>query len=139
MTQLEKAQAALDKAETAERAKVNKTQASTVNGTSKASSDRLKEQAMATEKANKTLDGNVKDSIRKKVIVERKYSELEHKIFVSTVIQKKGKSVLERFRVPVGVEVELPIEIIAALKDRGIAKQKENKQVIVPEFVITEV
>ena len=139
MTQLEKAQATLDKAETAERAKVNKTQASTVNDASKASSDRLKEQAMATEKANKTLDGNVKDSTRKKVIVERKYSELDHKIFVSTVIQKKGKPVLEKFRVPVNVEVELPVEIIAALKGRGIAKQKENKQVIVPEFVITEV
>jgi hypothetical protein len=80
----------------------------------------------------------VKDSPRKKVIVERKYDEQTHKIFVSTVIKKGGRSVLEQFRVPVNVEVELPLEIIAALKDRKIAKQKENKQVMVAEFVITE-
>ncbi len=136
---VEKAKQALDKAETAERAKVNKAQASTVNKASNASNDRLKEQAMATETANKTLDGNVKDSIRKKVIVERKYSEQEHKIFVATVINKKGKPVLEQFRVPVNAEVDLPVEIIAALKNRKIAKQKNNKQTMVPEFVITPV
>ena len=85
---------------------------------------------------NQKLDGDAEDSERKTVIVERKFGDQKHKIFVSTVITKNGKSDLEQFRVPVGVEVELPVEIIAALKDRTIPKFSENKQSMVREFSI---
>ncbi len=78
----------------------------------------------------------VKDSVRKKVIVERKFSDLKHKVFASTVIVKGGQPVLEQFRIPVNVEVELPVEIIAHLKQRQIAKQEDGKQTMVNEFII---
>ena len=139
MTATEKAQQALDKAQAADRAKESKAQAKAVDGVSKAKADELKENDMRAKENLGKLEGDAGDSKRETVIVERKYSEQTHKIFVSTVITKKGKPVLEQFRVPVEVEVSLPVEIIAALKDRKIAKQKDNKQTMVSEFVITKV
>ncbi len=78
----------------------------------------------------------LKDSERKLVVVERRYSEATHKIFASTKIIKDGVSKLEQFRVPVKVEVELPVEIIAHLKSRKIAKFIDGKQQMVAEYVI---
>ena len=80
-----------------------------------------------------------KNSKRETVTVERRYSEQKHKIFVSTVITKNDRNVLEQFRVPVGVDVELPVEIIKCLKDRKIAKFVDGKQKMMPEFVIEKV
>ncbi len=83
----------------------------------------------------------IKDSERKKVIIERKFSsddtESEKaRIFSSTVIIKDGKPKLEQFRVPVGVEVELPVEIIAQIKGRGIPKEQSGKLKIMSEYSI---
>lgn len=136
MTTLEKAEMELNKAKAAARATACKAQAAQIDGRSKAKAAELKANGEATLKANETLEGNVGDSKRKKVIVERKYSEQKHKIFASTVITKNGKPVLEQFRIPVDVEVELPVEIIEHLKQRKIAKQMENKQIMVPEFIV---
>jgi len=109
----------------------------------KAESKRLSEAAQAdkaAEDANaqalSTLDGDTGDSERKTVIVQRRYSDLKHKIFVSTHIKKDGELVLVPFRVPVDVEVDLPVEIIAALKERGIAKFVDGKQIIAKEFLV---
>lgn len=81
----------------------------------------------------------VKNSKREKVIITRKYSEAKHKIFVSTVITKNGKKILEQFRAPVDVEIELPVEIIKCLKDRKVAKFVDGKQKMLPEFVVEKV
>ena len=78
----------------------------------------------------------LKNSKRDKVVVNRKYGEQKHKIFVSTVITKNGRKVLEQFRVPVDVEVSLPVEIIKCIKDRKIAKFVDEKQKMVSEFSI---
>ena len=100
MTQsVEKAKQALDKAEATERANTNKAQAKRRDTASKVASDKLKEGEMKTKENLGKLEGDGGDSVRKKVIVERKYSEQTHKIFVSTVISKKGKPTLEQFRV----------------------------------------
>ena len=56
-------------------------------------------------------------------------------IFSSAVINKK----LVRMNIVPGAEVDLPIEIIAQLKGRGVPKEVNRKLVIRPEFVITEV
>ena len=82
------------------------------------------------------MAAKIEDSKRVKVIVTRKYGEEKHKIFSSTMINKNGKYVLEQFRVPVDVEVELPVEVIEQLKGRGVAKFVEGKQKMVPEFSI---
>jgi len=84
----------------------------------------------------KMAAAKLKDSERKLVVVERRYSEATHKIFASTKIIKDGVSKLEQFRVPVKVEVELPVEIIAHLKSRKIAKFIDGKQQMVAEYVI---
>ena len=94
--------------------------------------DKTKEQVKAKAKAVEVEQ----NSERKTVIVTRKFGEQKHKIFVSTVITKKGRAVLEQFRVPVEVEVDLPVEIIAALKQRGIAKFVNGTQKIVREFTV---
>jgi len=80
-----------------------------------------------------------KNSKRETVVVTRKYSEQKHKIFVSTVITKNDRNILEQFRVPVDVEVELPVEIIKCLKDRKVAKFVDGTQKMVPEFVVEKV
>ena len=75
-----------------------------------------------------------KNSERKEVLVTRRYGDATHKIFVSTVITKNGARVLEQFRVPINVEVNLPVEIIVVLKERKVAKFFDGKQKLVPEF-----
>ncbi len=95
---------------------------------------------MAAKKATtKTEPEQVKDSRRVNVIVTRKFSEHKTKIFASTTIIKNGKSVLEQFRIPVDTPVSLPIEIARILKDRKIAKFVDNKQAMVPEFLLEKV
>jgi len=86
--------------------------------------------------AKKTEPKQVRDSRRVKVIVTRKYSEHKNKIFASTTILEKGKRILKQFRIPVDTAVEIPVEIARILKDRKVAKFVDNKQVLVPEFVI---
>ena len=138
MTKLQKAQDALKKAEAAALDNVNKESNTNSANASKDSADKMKAEEMITKENNETLKGDAGDSERKLVMVERKYGEAKHQIFASTVINKKGKPVLEDFLVPVNVEVSLPVEIIAHIKQRGIAKQAESGlQTIVPEFVIT--
>ena len=85
-----------------------------------------------------TLEGDMSEmtSKREKVIVDYKYGDSKQKIFSSTVIQKNGKPVLEQFRIPAGVEVELPVEIIEQVKGRKVAKFVDGKQVLVREFTI---
>ena len=77
-----------------------------------------------------------RDSRRVKVIVTRKYSEHKNKIFASTTILEKGKRILKQFRIPVDTAVEIPVEIARMLKERKVAKFVDNKQEMVPEFVI---
>ena len=77
-----------------------------------------------------------RDSRRVKVIVTRKYSEHKNKIFASTTITEKGKVILKQFRVPVDVPVEIPVEVARMLKDRKVAKFVDNKQKMVPEFLV---
>ena len=86
----------------------------------------------------------IKNSKREKVIVERRFSSDDAnsekaRVFSSAMIIKDGKPKLERFRVPVGVEVELPIEIIAQIKGRGIPKEESGRLKIMPEFSIEKV
>jgi len=80
----------------------------------------------------------VKNSKRENVIVSRKFGDGEdtNKIYVCTRIIKDSKTIMEQFRVPVDVEVELPIEVIKHLKDRGIPKEKAGKLVIAKEFSV---
>ncbi len=78
----------------------------------------------------------LKDSERKKVTVERRYSEASHKIFASTVIVKDGVKKLEQFKIPVKTEVSLPVEVIAHLKTRKVAKFIDGKQQMAAEYVI---
>ncbi len=95
---------------------------------------------MAAKKATtKTEPEQVRNSRRVNVIVTRKYSEHKTKIFVSTTIMKNGKSVLTPFRVPVDIPVSLPVEIARILKDRKIAKFVDNKQAMVPEYLLEKV
>ena len=86
--------------------------------------------------AKKTEPKQIRDSRRVKVIVTRKYSEHKNKIFASTTILEKGKRILKQFRIPVDTPVEIPVEIARMLKDRKVAKFVDNKQKMVPEFVI---
>ncbi len=82
-----------------------------------------------------------KDSVRKKVIVTRKFGDGEdtNKIFVGARIIKNGVAKMEQFRVPVETEIELPIEVIAQLKDRGVPKEKGGKLSIAKEFSVETV
>ncbi len=73
-----------------------------------------------------------KKSIRKKVIVERKFSEQKNRIFAQTLVDGK----LTPFRIPVGVTVELPVEIIEHLKTREEAKFEDGKQVMKRSYSI---
>ena len=83
----------------------------------------------------------VKNSKREKVIVSRKFGDGEdtNKIFVGCVTTKNGKAVMEQFRVPVNVEVELPIEVIEQLKGRGVPKEKGGHLKIAKEFSVEKV
>jgi len=80
----------------------------------------------------------VKDSVRKKVIVTRRLGDGEDKakIFSSAVISKNGRKTVEQFRVPVDIEVELPVEIITQLKQRGLPVEKNGNLTIVKEFLV---
>ncbi len=139
VTKLEKAETALKKAQGDARATATTAAKNKSAEASKASAAKMKEETDMETKLNTTLEGDVTNSVRKKVIVERKYTESTARIFASTVINKNGKSKLEQFRVPVGVEVELPVEIIKMLKERKTPKQTQDHQTLVPEFVVTEV
>jgi surfactin synthase thioesterase subunit len=79
-----------------------------------------------------------KNSKRVKVIVTRRFGDGEdkNKIFVSTVILKNDRRVLEQFRVPVDTPVDLPVEVIKALKSRAIPKEKSGALKMVAEFTI---
>ena len=146
MSSLKETRAKADNAKDAAQDAESKAVQAQVDEEAKAETQRVKAATSASTKADNAntknqqkLDGELGDSERKKVIVTRKFSEHKHKIFVSTVITKNGKPELEQFRVPVDVEVELPVEIIAALKKRGVAKFDGKKQSIVNEFVVETV
>ena len=83
----------------------------------------------------------VKDSKREKVVVTRKFGDGtdKNKIFVSTTIIKGGKTVLEQFRVPVDTEVDIPVEVIAHLKERGIPMEADGSLRIAKEFTVEKV
>ncbi len=145
LTKLQKAQAALDKAETADRVTASEAQLESVNkkSTTQGTAAEQAEEARLTKQA--TLDGDIGDSKRELVKVERKYDSSKTRVFVSTVIQKNGKPKLESFKVPVNVPVELPVEIIKALKARGVPRYETvevlgrapaSKLAIVPEFAV---
>ncbi len=137
VSKLQKAKENLTKAEEVDRAANRRIEADRSDKASKASAAKIqKEKDMETKKLQ-TLEGDVTDSVRKKVIVERKYTESTARIFASTVINKNGKSKLEQFKVPVNTEVELPVEIIKMLKERKTPKQTQDHQTLVPEFVVT--
>ncbi len=86
--------------------------------------------------AAKKTEPKIKDSRRVNVVVTRKYSEHKNKIFASTTIPEKGKVILKQFRVPVDVPVSIPVEVARMLKDRKVAKFVDNKQKMVPEFLV---
>ncbi len=138
ITKLEKAEQVLKKAQAADRATANKESKDRSTAASKASELKMKKELDMGTKLDNTLEGELGDSERKKVTVERKYTESTARIFASTVIKKNGKAKLEQFRIPVNTEVELPIEIITMLKERKTPKQIQDKQTLVPEFVVTE-
>ena len=138
LTKLQKAEQALENAQAADRATINKESKDRSTAASKASELKIKKELDMGTKLNSTLEGESGDSERKKVIVERKYTESTARIFASTVINKNGKAKLEQFKIPVNVEVELPVEIITMLKERKTPKQTQDHQTLVPEFVVTE-
>ncbi len=125
LTKLEKAQAALDKAETAERETIAKTQIDSVNKTSAERGTAAKEAEAARLAKQNTLEGDLGDSKRVLVTVERKYDTSKARVYAATVINKNGKPKLESFKIPVNTPVELPVEIIAMLKDRGIPRYEQ--------------
>ncbi len=139
VNKLQKAEQALKKAQDDARVTTNTAAKNKSAEASKASELKMKAEADMETKLNTTLEGDIGDSERKKIIVERKYSESTARIFASTVIKKNGKNKLERFRIPVNIEVELPVEIIKMLKERKTPKQTQDHQTLVPEFVVTEV
>ena len=133
------AREALKAAEEAERQEMNdkasQTETDRVNSDMKAQKDN----AMKQQVENATLEGDLGDSKRQKVIVSRKYGNAKHKIFSCTVIMKNGRPTLEQFRVPVNVEVTLPVEIIEQLKGRKVAKWEDGKQIMATEFTVEKV
>ena len=85
--------------------------------------------------AAKKTEPKIKDSRRVNVIITRKFSEHKN-IFASTTIAERGRVILKQFRVPVDVPVEIPVEVARMLKDRKVAKFVDNKQKMVPEFLV---
>ncbi len=83
----------------------------------------------------------VKNSKREKVVVTRKFGNGEdtNKIYVCTRIMKNGKAKMEQFRVPVDCEVELPVEVIAHLKERGVPKENSGSLKMAKEFSVEKV
>jgi len=83
----------------------------------------------------------VKNSKREKVIVTRKFGngEDKNKIFVCTRVIKNGREKMEQFRVPVDCEVDLPVEVIAHLKDRGVPKENSGSLKMAKEFSVEKV
>jgi len=82
-----------------------------------------------------------KNSKREKVIVSRKFGDGadKNKIYVCTRIRKNGVDKMEQFRVPVETEIELPIEVIAHLKDRGVPREVNGSLKIAKEFAVEKV
>ena len=80
----------------------------------------------------------VKDSKREEVIVSRRFGDDEDMtpVYVATVITKDGEKIVEQFRVPIGVSVSIPVEVIEQLKGRGIPKEAGGKLKISQEFLI---
>jgi len=75
-----------------------------------------------------------------KVVVERVFEaddDGSNKMFIFSSAVVEGK--LVRMNIVPGAEVELPKEIIAQLKGRGVPKEVAGKLVIKPEFTITKV
>ena len=87
------------------------------------------------------MANEIKNSKREKVIVSRKFGDGEdtNKIYVCTRILKNGLPIMEQFRVPVDVEVELPVEVIEHLKNRGVPKERGGSLSIAKEFTVEKV
>lgn len=91
------------------------------------------------------MAGKLKNSKRLKVSVKRAERGRTGTIFISTIIRKDGKDVLEQFRFPERKVVSLPTEVIAALRSRQVSvnvKAFDEEAVaefqILPMYTITE-
>ena len=82
----------------------------------------------------------VKKNSRVKVVVSRIFEADDdgtNRSFIFSAAVVDGK--VARFNIVPDAEVELPVEIIAQLKGRGVPKEVGGKLKIKPEFTITEV
>ncbi len=123
-----KAERALENAKTAEIDSIKADAKATESARVKADMTKAEQAGKPNTTLGESVD--IGDSPRKTVIVERKFSESKHRIFAQTVIMVDGDPKLVPFRIPVGVEVELPIEIIAHVKQVKEAKFEDGKQVM---------
>jgi len=132
-----KAEKALETAKTAEIDEIRED--AKASETTRVAEDTAK--AKEAGKPNTTVGETVDigDSPRITVIVERKFSEAKHRIFAQTRIEVNGKPKLVPFRIPVGVEVDLPLEIIEHLKQVKEAKFEDGKQVMKRSYSIEKV
>jgi len=142
MTATEKrqnAEKALNKAKDAEIATIVKANAEDEAARVKEDLADVAERDANVAKANAIFTGDVADSKRVKVTVEYKFEDRKDRIRCGAVVMKNDVPKAELFRIPVGVEVELPVEVISQLKGRKIQRYRDGELVFVNQLVVSTV
>ncbi len=91
------------------------------------------------ENTNAAVASDMNDSDTITVNIGYKQENREDRILVGAVIKRKGRSIAQRFQVPVNVDITIPVEVADQIRGRKIQKYVGKELRLVNQFTVEKV